>query len=338
VELGADINKRTNEGWSPLYTAAYLGDLKTVVFLCSAGADPNGKNDAGWRPLHAAAANGHLEVCKALVNDFKAEVNVQTNNGVTSLFQAVAGGKRSIAVFLISKHADVDLGSEGGWKPIHAACCNEFPKLTQLLVEKGADLSPVCVELKKYTPLHILIATEEPPMELIKLLVDNGAKVNAKNETGGTPLHLAAFWGHFPVVKYLVKEGAKFDVQNNKGKTAMEVAASYGHGDIAEWLAEQMGEDVPEIRQGKQKVLESMPEPASPPKPEDEPDNGVSSKRSSKKLSSATSSTSSTASTSSSSKNVKAQPAKKKKTSRRQVEQDDEENDEREEVSEEEED
>lgn len=86
-----------------MYTAAYLGDVPTVVFLCSAGADPNGKNDEGWRPLHAASANGHLEVCKVLVNDFKAEVNVRTEGGVTPLFQAVAAGKRQIASYLITK-------------------------------------------------------------------------------------------------------------------------------------------------------------------------------------------------------------------------------------------
>lgn len=210
------------------------------------------------------------------------------------------------------------MGSDGGWKPIHAAVYNEFPKLTQLLVEKGADLSPQCQELKKYTPLHILIATEEPPMDLIKLLVDSGAKVNAKNESGGTPLHLAAFWGHFQIVKYLVKEGAKFDVQNNKGKNAMEMAAAYGHADIAEWLAEQMGEDVPEIKQGRVKNLESMPEPAAPPKPEDEEsNNGNSSKRSSKRLSTASVATNSSKSSTKSQSSQTAPP--KRKSSKRQV-------------------
>ncbi len=45
VELGADLNTKRNDGWSPLYTASYNGDLNTVVFLCSKGADVNGVND-----------------------------------------------------------------------------------------------------------------------------------------------------------------------------------------------------------------------------------------------------------------------------------------------------
>jgi ankyrin repeat protein len=45
VELGADLNTKRNDGWSPLYTAAYNGDYETVYFLCSKGADVDGANE-----------------------------------------------------------------------------------------------------------------------------------------------------------------------------------------------------------------------------------------------------------------------------------------------------
>ncbi len=70
--------------------------------------------------------------------------------------------------------ADVDQSKEGGWKPIHAACYNEFIKLTNYLVEHGASLSAPCKDIKGYSPLSILISTEEPPFQLIDLLVKKG--------------------------------------------------------------------------------------------------------------------------------------------------------------------
>jgi ankyrin repeat protein len=44
-----------------------------------------------------------------------------------------------------------------------------------------------------------------------------GANVNAKNENGKTPLHLACFWGHMGTVKYLVEHGATLNVTTDKG-------------------------------------------------------------------------------------------------------------------------
>ncbi len=45
VELGAELNTKRNDGWSPLYTAAYNGDYNTAVFLLSKGADLDGRNE-----------------------------------------------------------------------------------------------------------------------------------------------------------------------------------------------------------------------------------------------------------------------------------------------------
>lgn len=125
---------------------------------------------------------------------------------------------------LIILGADVDLSKDNGWKPIHAACYNEFEKLTQFLVNHGASLSAQCKEINNYTPLHILLSTDVNPMKLIEILVKSGAKLNIKSDSGMTPLHLAAFWGHEEAVKLLVEEGADTEIQNDKGRTALDIS------------------------------------------------------------------------------------------------------------------
>ena len=46
-------------------------------------------------------------------------------------------------------------------------------------------------------------------IEIVKLLIENGADVNAKNEDGETALHLANRKGYLDIVKYLIAKGAK---------------------------------------------------------------------------------------------------------------------------------
>lgn len=195
-----------------------------------------------------------------LIKEYDVQLNILTEQGHSPLLHAVVTGRVAIAEFLISKGADVNLSSEGGWKPIHAACFNESIRLTTLLVQNKADLNCCCQNIRNYAPLHILISTESPPYDLIKLLIENGANLTTVNDTGATPLHLAAFWGHSEVVKLLVESGAPLDVQNNRKRTPLALAALYSNKEIAEYLAAKMGVKVPPIKE-KQKKLSTMRSP-----------------------------------------------------------------------------
>ena len=124
-----------------------------------------------------------------------------------------------------------------------------------------------CKDIKAYSPLHILISTDEAPMKLIEILVRNGAPLNVQNDTGNTPLHLAVFWGHFDVVKLLVEEGAKMDLRNDKGRIPLDIAGLYGHRDIAEYIAQKSGKPLPKMKDRQRKTT-AMNAPLEPPNPD----------------------------------------------------------------------
>lgn len=168
---------------------------------------------------------------------------------------------------LIIVGADVDLSKEGGWKPIHAACYNEFEKLTTFLVEHGASLSGPCKDIKGYTALHILISSETAPLKLIDLLVKKGSRLNVQNDNGATPLHLAVFWSHYDVVELLVNAGANMEIKNDKGRTPLDLAGFYGHKKIAEFLSKKSGKPMPEMK-SKARKTRTMDTPDAPPQPE----------------------------------------------------------------------
>ncbi|MCL5104978.1 MAG: ankyrin repeat domain-containing protein [Armatimonadetes bacterium] len=78
-----------------------------------------------------------------------------------------------------------------------------------------------------YTPL--MVAVGKGRLSLVKLLVSNGAQVNAiKKEPGWTPLHFAAAMGWKDIVNYLLSRGATADVQDEDGFTPLHTAATSG--------------------------------------------------------------------------------------------------------------
>jgi ankyrin repeat protein len=62
------------------------------------------------------------------------------------------------------------------------------------------------------------------PVDVIRVLIDKGANVNAINTAGMTAMHYAVQRGSDRIVEFLASKGARFDVKNKQGKTAAELA------------------------------------------------------------------------------------------------------------------
>ena len=63
--------------------------------------------------------------------------------------------------------------------------------------------------------------------KVVRLLLEHGAEVDAKNESGETALMVAASNGYEKNVTLLLEHGADADLRNADGKTARELAARY---------------------------------------------------------------------------------------------------------------
>ena len=72
---------------------------------------------------------------------------------------------------------------------------------------------------------------------MVKLLLEKGANVNAKdNGNGAPPLIIAALAGHKEVAEMLIGKGADVNAKDNEGNTALSLASSRGHNSVVELL------------------------------------------------------------------------------------------------------
>ncbi len=90
--------------------------------------------------------------------------------------------------------------------------------IVMLLLQHSADLDAVTKDM--YTPLHI--AAKEGQDEVAAVLLEHGANNTAATKRGFTPLHLAAKYGNIKVARLLIQKDAPVDAQGKVHNTVQE--------------------------------------------------------------------------------------------------------------------
>lgn len=142
--------------------------------------------------LHGAARMGSVRrVNKAL--EMGVNVN-QIEDGRTALHTAVVAGKDEVVRLLIEKGADFTLPDNDGNTPWELVWSRNKGRLSKhegecavILLESGVKPKP----LEETTYLH-KAARMVDNSRLIKLLLESGLEVDARDKYGWTPLHVAA--------------------------------------------------------------------------------------------------------------------------------------------------
>ena len=82
----------------------------------------------------------------------------------------------------------------------------------------------------------ICIAVREGHLEILKLLLQNGVDVNARDNEGNSALLLASGFGRDDIVEFLLDHGADIYITNCNNATPLHIAAYYGHKKIVNYL------------------------------------------------------------------------------------------------------
>jgi ankyrin repeat protein len=246
IDRGASINAINMFGLTPLHLATQMGWIEGVEFLIVKGANVNALARRENTALHFAAERKNLKCIEFLISG-GASIDAINMFGLTPLHLAIQMDWIEGMIFLIDKGAKVNPLPGIGATAVHFALgCRPGSTITiAILAHHGASIEAINEE--GYTPLHV--AAEDGLEKCIEILISFGASVHATTEEGGdTPLHLAAENGHVESVKILLLSGANPLSKNKQGHSPFYLATQNGHTDCVRWL-EQF---VPEIRESQE--------------------------------------------------------------------------------------
>ncbi len=240
LEAGADVNA-ASDYWrsTPLHAAAGRQRAEIVSALLDAGADVNaGASGLAGTPLMSAAwaAGGTIsEAIRALLGA-GADVNLANSSGDTPLLWAMnrplGGAPAELPLRLLALGADPNAKGDRGVTPLYEAvtAVADGPEVIRALLAAGAN--PRALTDQGESALHAAARRRLPHTpEVIGLLVEIGLDVNAGDETGQTPLHIARAYDNLTAVRTLLGLGADPDAQDNAGTVADPGCYWSGRGD-----------------------------------------------------------------------------------------------------------
>ncbi len=238
IAAGADVNPPIAGALAPLHVGWH--DMATARLLIEHGASVDAKTSRGRTPLLlASAGNASTDVVSLLI-DKGANVNGADTTGVTPLIAAAGTGNTPVAKLLLERGADPNAVAKdaGVATALMGAATNSDEELTRLLLARKPDVSAVSesgqgrvkngeVTFGHVTALHLAAAGHSP--EVVKMLLDAGAPIDALDMRGMTPLMfaIAADGPDARIVQLLVDRGARLTIAMPDGETAVDWARKF---------------------------------------------------------------------------------------------------------------
>lgn len=182
------------------FIAIQRDDGDAIAGLLRRGFDPNTRDPKGQAGLMLALQGGALKAFAALMASRQIQVEVRNAQDESPLMMAALKGQVDAVKQLLARDADVN---KTGWAPLHYAASAASPQ-------------------------HV---------EIIALLLERHAYIDATSPNGTTPLMMAAHYGSNQAVQLLLDEGADPTIKNQLGLTATDFAVRASRTDSAERIA-----------------------------------------------------------------------------------------------------
>lgn len=254
LNSGALVDHPNSDGRTPLHLAIERGREDTTQFLLEAGADPLKKDLKGVNPLALSIRNGNITIFtllrtaapKALIEpgDLVIAASRQESRMVRHLIQLgvdpttardkegnsllhaaleLGGDAEFVKYLLTEARVDPNAVNGNGVTALMTVCRNGSLDIAKLLVAHGAK-----VDLSDHygsTALHEAIQAQDPEV-LAWVLPQTLQLVNRGDGWGRRPAHHAAEKSDaLPLLRLLVKAGANLELRDSDGESVLHVAA-----------------------------------------------------------------------------------------------------------------
>ncbi len=155
---------------------------------------------------------------------------IEAERGDTGLILALRENAMKVfALLLDAGGIDLEAKAFNGDTALMIASYKGNKPAVEALLAKGAE-----VNRPGWTALHY--AASIGNNDIVHMLLDKSAYIDAESPNKTTPIMMAARGGHIWTVKLLLDEGADATLKNDLGMTAIDFAEKHGFRDIVEGL------------------------------------------------------------------------------------------------------
>jgi hypothetical protein len=193
-----------------------IGDVQRVGYCSLLGFEPIALG------ISMAIQRRNEPLAKLLIESFDAvHMHLDRLGEVVPLLEAAKVDMPQFCRWLLAKGADVDFVGASGFTPLCAAVCFSGIETVGVMLDAGADLR----DGQRNGGSALSYAIKQASPEVLRLLVERGADLDAPILDGLTPLSLAAQSGHW-AIPCLVSLGADPDQVDAKGLRPIDWAAA----------------------------------------------------------------------------------------------------------------
>ncbi|KAK7139556.1 hypothetical protein R3I93_016630 [Phoxinus phoxinus] len=276
LKSGADVNAEQENGETAMHVAARHGDLEMMRALIQEGGDVTWRSKVDENCLHVAVRHCHApvveEILISLTNERsrqEAELCVCEGNqtGETPLHLAAQLRRDSvhrtdedvcIIKTLMEHHADITaVTRQSGETPLHySARVGNTAVLQEML--SNVPTSQLQTAINKHTESGwspLLLAADQGHTEVVRVLLQNNARVDVFDEEGKAAIHLAAEQGHQDIVDILLSHKAFVNTKTKLGLTPLHLSARSGSARLVRLLVETHQASVDALSLRKQTPL-----------------------------------------------------------------------------------
>lgn len=235
--------------------------------LKNAKVDITAIDENGNTALHIAADKGYLSILKILLKAKSKLAKELNKNNESPLFVAMNKAKRIydsagknanyvkqvyIAEMLFKQNPDIETQDIKGFTPLRKATQTGLTNIVSLMLPLIANTMLISIDEtecsdvviddgKQYavnvsTPLHY--AAENGFIDIMKLLIKEGANLEVCDRYDNTPLHTAARAGQLEAVKLLIAKDADLNAVNGNGASVLHIAVKHHQTGIVNFLLE----------------------------------------------------------------------------------------------------
>lgn len=224
-QAGANLDIQNNRGQTALIVALEWDNIEVAQVIMEGLYNPNICDKDNNTALIIASRNREVSIVESLLKK-GANRCIQNRHGNTALIFAIIYNYTEIVKCLLDlSQADickemVNVCDEDGDSPLINAIVNEVDlEIMEILIKNGADVNESDRELRT----ALMIATKAGCIEMVKILLENKADPNKEDGERRTALWIASQKGFLKIVRLLLQYEASLMTTNWRGESIYEV-------------------------------------------------------------------------------------------------------------------